>query len=286
MDIKKEVATMLGLDEDTGRPTNDDALLDEGGLANREPYRFDMVPPKILMAMAMVMSEGSKDHIPGGWRRIPTDQHIGRAMGHIVRFMQGEEGENHLAHAACRLAFAIELGGGENTNQVMHGPTSGVHVRVGDSHYGPSQPPVDEGKANERLARTCPNYHQAITGGPRLAYLCHPHGEDPKNVERAINLGEELQRQMDEEGDPTYIVVPHVMWPYRRRGEREMAMLASLEVMRRCNLILIPEWVEITGGIERESDEAERLGIPRFLIKRWAMKRGSTEYKLHKLIRL
>lgn len=81
--------------------------LTEDGTATAVSYRFDLIPPESLLAVAQVMHEGAeKGYEKDGWRRLTTEDHLNHAMGHIMAHLDGEEEEDHVAHAAARLLMA------------------------------------------------------------------------------------------------------------------------------------------------------------------------------------
>lgn len=78
-----------------------------GGKQSAIPTRFDLMPPDALTQVAEVLHRGSHYGVDN-WRLIPKRDHINHAMLHIVKHLQGDTSETHLANAACRILFAIE----------------------------------------------------------------------------------------------------------------------------------------------------------------------------------
>jgi hypothetical protein len=243
---------------------------DEEKWMNPEPYRFDLVPPTILMEMATVMGRGTRDHSPDGWRKIGVPTHVGRAMGHLVRWMRQEVGEDHLAHAACRLAFALEL-----EREARLSPLASLEVMRGDSHpYSDPTPSVQP---------------QGCSGPPRgwsgvgsdplqefrrrspFVYLAYPYKDDPLfNTEYAIRLGRKLQHQMNQgntEGFlPTYVLIPHLFCQHMdERRERLTIMRMCREMVGICRRLCVGH-TPMSSGMKEELEEARRLGVPTFMV--------------------
>lgn len=86
--------------------------------AERPPstgVRFSLVPVSALNATVRVLEFGAAKHSPDGWRLLPDDfgvRDYNAVMRHLLAWRQGEKldpesGENHLAHAICRLLFQL-----------------------------------------------------------------------------------------------------------------------------------------------------------------------------------
>ena len=74
------------------------------------PYRSDLLPPRALLEVARVLKAGSERYGVDAWRRIPAPEHLNHALTHLLALLAGDTTEPHLAHAACRLLFALDLG--------------------------------------------------------------------------------------------------------------------------------------------------------------------------------
>jgi len=77
-----------------------------------------------LCILARTLASGRRTHRAFAWRSKPIQRHLQHARKHLDLLASGSEGEDHLAHAACRLLMALELR--ERTARVRApGPTSG-----------------------------------------------------------------------------------------------------------------------------------------------------------------
>jgi hypothetical protein len=62
-----------------------------------------------LSVLARTLAAGRRTHRAGAWRLKPVAKHLRHARRHLELLAIGSEGEDHLAHAACRLLMALEL---------------------------------------------------------------------------------------------------------------------------------------------------------------------------------
>ena len=236
------------------------------GVMNPEPYRFDLVPPGILMGMAIVMAEGLKDHPEGGWKDISPSVHVGRAMGHLVRWMMGDHtGGNHLSHAACRVAFAIE--------QSRLAPLTSLKDTLGDSHQGIQEAPSvqPQGCSGGRpgdsgVSPHPPTGFRGVSARSPFVYLAHPYRDDPiVNVGRATQLGHKLQYQLNNGksvAEETFVLVPHNICRHMSEElERFQIMRMCRSLVGMCSHLYLKGGV-MTHGMTEELQEARRLGIP------------------------
>lgn len=114
----------LGIGPNAPKTTNS-----EGGSQSEYHYRFDLIDPLAMFALAAVLDQGAKTYGENNWRKIPIEDHINRAIGHLYAHL-GEESfgfedqDDHLDHALCRTMFAVAmyLGGGQAKSE----PTSTI----------------------------------------------------------------------------------------------------------------------------------------------------------------
>ena len=62
-----------------------------------------------LEVIAGVMRDGVATHPDNEWVRRPVDYHLGRAEEHLRLLHEGDQREDHVAHAATRLLMALTL---------------------------------------------------------------------------------------------------------------------------------------------------------------------------------
>lgn len=93
-----------------------------GGRHSDTPFRMDLLPPHALLEVSTILKAGAAKYNKGddehpNWRLISVRDHLNHALIHITAYLAGDTQEkNHLAHAGCRILFAIDLV--ENPNLV------------------------------------------------------------------------------------------------------------------------------------------------------------------------
>lgn len=77
-----------------------------------------------LRALVSVMDYGDKQHDPGSWKNNNWQHHVDKALRHLLLYEgeKDESGMDHLWHALCNMAFAVELKERENATGTT--PTS------------------------------------------------------------------------------------------------------------------------------------------------------------------
>ncbi len=76
--------------------------------------RPSLLPPLALTEVSHVLTFGDDKHPDEKWKKMDPEDHVDAALRHIFAHMSGdktdsESGRLHLAHAAARLLFAVEL---------------------------------------------------------------------------------------------------------------------------------------------------------------------------------
>lgn len=67
-------------------------------------------PDEAIRAIDRILEVGAKQgYLPGSWRQESYEHHLGKAIHHAGRAIEGCADEDHLAHALCRLAMAYEV---------------------------------------------------------------------------------------------------------------------------------------------------------------------------------
>lgn len=82
-----------------------------GGKQHTSPYRMQALPPKAILEVGKVRREGHDIHgyEDENYKLIDKKEHVGRALGHIFKWLDGATDNDHLAHSCCRLLMALEL---------------------------------------------------------------------------------------------------------------------------------------------------------------------------------
>lgn len=78
--------------------------------------RWDLLPPRALFEIVLVLTFGANKYAPGGWRHVKgwRWRYFRALLGHVFAWWRGEpndleSGLPHLAHAACCVMFLLEL---------------------------------------------------------------------------------------------------------------------------------------------------------------------------------
>jgi hypothetical protein len=93
---------------------------EKGGKQSKLYVAYHLIDPNALEALAAIHHRGAVKYTPDNWRSIDTEEHLNHAMHHITQGMKILTGrrrgmymprdqEDHLAHALCRLTFALAM---------------------------------------------------------------------------------------------------------------------------------------------------------------------------------
>ena len=69
--------------------------------SDADDVRFDLITPIGLRRLAETCAEGAKKYADRNWEKgIPASVMLNHAIRHIYLWLQGDDSEDHLAHAA------------------------------------------------------------------------------------------------------------------------------------------------------------------------------------------
>lgn len=82
---------------------------EQGGKQTKSFFKSELLDPVFLLQVSNVLKEGAEKYGRDNWHNIPVDNHLGRALTHLLLWLAGDRSENHFANAACRIMFAAWL---------------------------------------------------------------------------------------------------------------------------------------------------------------------------------
>jgi len=97
-----------GIDRDDGGAAEEFA---SGAVRKKlDDVRYDLISPFGLRRLAMTYAGGAKKYGDHNWRKgIPFSNLLNHVLSHITLYLAGENGEDHLAHAAFGLFALMEF---------------------------------------------------------------------------------------------------------------------------------------------------------------------------------
>jgi hypothetical protein len=80
---------------------------ERGGKQSHVAYRYDLIPPEILMVLARIYDYGAQRYEPDNWKKISTEDHLNHVMVHLVAYRAGDRSDDHLGHMMWRAQAAL-----------------------------------------------------------------------------------------------------------------------------------------------------------------------------------
>ena len=104
--LEDDGSKMRGVGKDAPIFTNE-----AGGQQSALEYRFDLMPPLALAAVAQILDYGTRvrGYPEWNWLKIEAKSHLNHALMHINAHLAGDTQDEHAEHAACRIMMWLEM---------------------------------------------------------------------------------------------------------------------------------------------------------------------------------
>jgi hypothetical protein len=93
-----------------------------GGKQAKLQYLFTDFAAEDVLRVARVSAAGHEAYGPKNYMKLSTEEHINHALAHINEFLTGDQSEDFLAKAICRLYFAMATDRVERLNTNLAEP--------------------------------------------------------------------------------------------------------------------------------------------------------------------
>jgi len=83
--------------------------------ADKGKARLDLVPPILVESVGQIMTYGIEKYEEGSWKKVEPHRYRSALLRHLMEYLRdpysrdSESGYPHLWHAACNIAFLLEL---------------------------------------------------------------------------------------------------------------------------------------------------------------------------------
>ena len=89
---------------------HEEEVNERGGRQSNIGRRFDLVDPQSIMRLAETLHHGAQKYGDFNWLNLTSESCLSHAENHIAEHKLGMDlGEDHLAHAFCRIMMAMVL---------------------------------------------------------------------------------------------------------------------------------------------------------------------------------
>jgi hypothetical protein len=270
--------------EEKEMPLNEGVMGKVGGKAYRDnlsrEVRLDLISPQAIIRLGRILKEGEVH--PAHWTTKDPGHHLNCAIGHLMAHMEGDDTQDHLAKALCRIMFEMDVEAkSKNDDEAVMGDrettvgTIKVKIEVDSDQYEESMTRMAE------MARTLREDVEFIQDtiedlstpdDSYKIYVCAPLGGTVRlNVQRVktavkVLIEEYSLRQANEEliQMPTFIV-PHfalngIGFDGDKETNRDLGMQMCMDLIKVCDEVIVLG-DRTTPGMRAEISLAAELGM-------------------------